>query len=246
MDTSPRLAMPYLLPNQAQKHVTHNEALRRLDTMVQLSVANRDLTAPPASPGEGECWLVAAGATGDWAGHETEIAAWQDGGRVDGADLELVYLERDPRDVMASLFHQVTGRFRDFFNYQGSISDFIRDPYFGASSLARFRGMWDEILSERPFLKITYEDVHQNPEAVIRTILKYYNIDLDEAAVEYGIEAGRIDNMRVVELSESDKEPWLRPRNGSTKVRCGIVGGYLTEFNETDIKYLNSVFESKM
>nr|WP_321361150.1 DUF2793 domain-containing protein [uncultured Hyphomonas sp.] len=79
MDTSPRLALPYLLPNQAQKHVTHNEALRRLDAMVQLSVAGRDLTAPPASPGEGECWLVAAGATGDWAGHENEIAAWQDG-----------------------------------------------------------------------------------------------------------------------------------------------------------------------
>lgn len=63
---------------KAQKHVTHNEALRRLDALVQLAVADRDLTAPPASPEEGACWLVGAGASGDWAGHDDEIAAWQD------------------------------------------------------------------------------------------------------------------------------------------------------------------------
>ncbi|MCA8901938.1 MAG: DUF2793 domain-containing protein [Hyphomonas sp.] len=79
MDFSPRLALPYLLPNQAQKHVTHNEALRQLDALVQLAVQDRDLAAPPGAPEEGQCWLVAAGATGDWAGHEDEIAAWQDG-----------------------------------------------------------------------------------------------------------------------------------------------------------------------
>lgn len=78
MDTSPRLALPFLLPNQAQKHVTHNEALQRLDALVQLTVQDRDLGAPPAAPEEGSCWIVAAGASGDWAGHEGKIAAWQD------------------------------------------------------------------------------------------------------------------------------------------------------------------------
>lgn len=79
MDISPRLALPYLLPNQAQKHVTHNKALRRLDALVQVAVLDRDLTAPPAAPKEGGCWIVAVGASGDWAGHESEIATWQDG-----------------------------------------------------------------------------------------------------------------------------------------------------------------------
>ena len=45
---------------QAQKHVTHNEALRILDTLVQLAVLDRDLTAPPGSPAEGERWIVKA------------------------------------------------------------------------------------------------------------------------------------------------------------------------------------------
>src|SRR5215471_14103917 len=54
----------------------------------------------------------------------------------------VVYLERDPRDVMVSLYFQVTGRFRDFFEYSGDLSQFIRDDYFGASMLKAFRDIW--------------------------------------------------------------------------------------------------------
>ncbi|KKM25255.1 hypothetical protein LCGC14_1596850, partial [marine sediment metagenome] len=49
-DVSANLTLPFLQPSQAQKHVTHNEALQRLDLLVQLSVLDRDLTAPPGSP----------------------------------------------------------------------------------------------------------------------------------------------------------------------------------------------------
>ncbi len=79
MDDTPNLALPYLAPSQAQKHVTHNEALRRLDAVVQLSVKDRDRTAPPTAPGEGERHIVAAAATGAWAGRDGAIAMWRDG-----------------------------------------------------------------------------------------------------------------------------------------------------------------------
>jgi hypothetical protein len=77
--TTPNLALPELAASQAQKHVTVNEALNALDALVQLAVLDRDLAAPPPAPAEGQRWLVAAGATGAWAGHDNEIAAWQDG-----------------------------------------------------------------------------------------------------------------------------------------------------------------------
>lgn len=79
MTTTPRLALPLIEAAQAQKHVTHNEALARLDAEVQLAVADRDLAAPPASPVDGEQWLVAAGATGAWSGRSGTIAARRDG-----------------------------------------------------------------------------------------------------------------------------------------------------------------------
>src|SRR6266540_2525251 len=81
MTDTANLALPYIEAAQAQKHVTHNEALRLIDTLVQLAVLDRDLNAPPASPAEGERWIVKASPapTGAWAGHGNHVAAWQDG-----------------------------------------------------------------------------------------------------------------------------------------------------------------------
>lgn len=79
MAETDNLRLPYLMAAQAQKHVTHNEALRSLDAVVQLAVEDRDLTDPPPAPADGARYLVAAAATGDWTGHEGEIAAYQDG-----------------------------------------------------------------------------------------------------------------------------------------------------------------------
>ncbi len=79
MTDSPHLGLPYLEAAQAQKHVTHNEALRRLDALVQAVVLDRTLTTPPGSPADGDNYIPATGATGAWAGHTSEIAAWQDG-----------------------------------------------------------------------------------------------------------------------------------------------------------------------
>ena len=78
-DITTHLLLPYILASQAQKHVTHNEALRLLDAMVQLSVLDRTRTAPPASPADGDRHIVASGATGLWAGWDLNVAFWVDG-----------------------------------------------------------------------------------------------------------------------------------------------------------------------
>lgn len=79
MDQTPNLGLPYIAAAQAQKHVTHNEAIRRLDAIVQLAVLDRDLAAPPAFPPEGSRYIVAVNSTGLWAGQSLQITAWQDG-----------------------------------------------------------------------------------------------------------------------------------------------------------------------
>ncbi|MBL4852756.1 MAG: DUF2793 domain-containing protein [Robiginitomaculum sp.] len=76
---SQNLKLPYIAPAQAQKHVTVNESLRILDAVVQLSVFDKDLTTPPTAPSDGDRYIVAAGGTGDWAGADFKIAAYQDG-----------------------------------------------------------------------------------------------------------------------------------------------------------------------
>ena len=78
-DATTNLALPYIMAAQAQKHITHNEALRILDGLVQLSVLDRDLTAPPGSPADGDRYIVASGGTGDWAGWDLNVAIFTDG-----------------------------------------------------------------------------------------------------------------------------------------------------------------------
>ena len=73
-DVSAVLALPYIQPSQAQKHVTHNEALRVLDVIVQLAVLDRSRTVAPVASALGDRHIVAAGATGDWAGQDGAIA----------------------------------------------------------------------------------------------------------------------------------------------------------------------------
>ncbi|MGF9692026.1 DUF2793 domain-containing protein [Rhizobium sp. 0TCS1.26] len=76
-DTTPNLALPYILPSQAQKHVTHNEALLLLDRLVQL-VVEYEGAAPPSLPQEGQRFSVAGSPSGAWAGRAGSIAIWQD------------------------------------------------------------------------------------------------------------------------------------------------------------------------
>lgn len=79
MDLTPNLKLPYLAAAQSQKHVTVNESLRGLDAIVQVGIVSRTLTAPPATPANGDRYIVPAAATGAWSGSTGRIAAWQDG-----------------------------------------------------------------------------------------------------------------------------------------------------------------------
>ena len=78
---SSNLALPYLQPAQAQKHVTVNEALVRLDAVCQAVVQSRSLAVQPDAPIDGARYLLPPGKTGpDWgtmADHA--VAYYRDG-----------------------------------------------------------------------------------------------------------------------------------------------------------------------
>lgn len=80
-DATANLALPYLAPAQAQKHVTVNDALRRLDAVVQLSVVSATTTAQPGSPVDGAVYILPAGKTGAaWGAMANEaLAYYRDG-----------------------------------------------------------------------------------------------------------------------------------------------------------------------
>lgn len=80
MSESARLGLPLLQPGQAQKDLTHNEALALLDIAVQASVVAVGTNVPPADPMPGTCWIVGSAPVGAWAGQAWAIAGWTAGG----------------------------------------------------------------------------------------------------------------------------------------------------------------------
>jgi hypothetical protein len=78
-ESSPRFALPFILPGQAQKEHFHNEALLRIDTLLCAAVQGAE-PEPPAAPSPGAAWIVTSPAAGAWSGRENQVAVWSSGG----------------------------------------------------------------------------------------------------------------------------------------------------------------------
>lgn len=81
MSDTTNLGLPWLAPGQAQKHITVNESLQRLDALVQLSVVSAATTAEPGSPTDGQVWIMPSGKSGaHWASFANgSLAYYRDG-----------------------------------------------------------------------------------------------------------------------------------------------------------------------
>jgi hypothetical protein len=77
---TPNLSLPHTLPSQAQKHITHNDALRGLDAPAQIAVTSRTHTSPPVAPSEGQRFIPGIAAEGEWVGRDGRLASFEDGG----------------------------------------------------------------------------------------------------------------------------------------------------------------------
>jgi hypothetical protein len=80
MAETTKLGLPLVEGGQAQKHVTVNEALVRIDALAQPVVLTAGLASPPPEPHEGDLHVVGVGAVGEWAGRDGGFALWSNGG----------------------------------------------------------------------------------------------------------------------------------------------------------------------
>jgi hypothetical protein len=86
MSITPNLALAYIVSGQAQKEVTHNDALNDLDLLVHCAALDRTLNAPPVSPAMGDVYIVGASPTGSWSGQEGKIAGFYSGWKFKQAE----------------------------------------------------------------------------------------------------------------------------------------------------------------
>jgi hypothetical protein len=75
-NASPKWALPYLFSGQSQKEVFVNEALALLDCIVACKVESVRASVPTGAQ-NGQVWLVAESATGEWTGFSGKLAVWR-------------------------------------------------------------------------------------------------------------------------------------------------------------------------
>ena len=154
---------------------------------------------------------------------------------------KLVFVCRDPRDVILSYYHHRSKRLAHF-KYRGSMTEFVRDEYLGLPHLIQYMNFVAEQKERFDHRFTYYEDLRADAFAEMNCILSFAGFAVDQEALRQTIEFGSLENMRKLERSDLGfKELSVRnPKDpDSYKVRKGKVGSYRTEMSPEDVAYLD-------
>lgn len=161
----------------------------------------------------------------------------------------IIFLARDPRDTVVSSYFQMTKRHKE---YNGSISEFIRDDRYGIKKILKFHSIWDQNRHiPVDFKLIKYEDLHAAPFSVMKELLGFLNVhDIDEEKIQNIIWFYRFDNMHKLEKQGYFKKTFkniLYPKDPNDrdtyKTRKGKVGGFKEYFTREDLEYCKQVMK---
>jgi hypothetical protein len=158
-------------------------------------------------------------------------------------DRRVVYIERDPRDVIVSSYFQASRRQRVF---AGPLGEFLEHPKLGFQNLLRYQRSWSERGPSLPwFSETSYERMHEDPvEELIGLLTRLTVPKIDRRRVARVLDRFRFERMKALEQSGTLGVFYggkLRPKDPgdpeSMKVRRGKVGGYVDYLEPAQIAW---------
>ena len=161
----------------------------------------------------------------------------------------ILFLVRDPRDVLASQFHHQKHR-RRFDPGQPSFEtadEMVEAGRGGLRSLLRFYNVWAEGLpATAGAILLHYEDLKADPVGELRRAMSFLGLgDVAEESVRHGVAEGSLARMRAVERSGAAGHSRLQPADpanpDSFKVRKGAVGGHRDDFSPEAIEAMDAI-----
>lgn len=181
-----------------------------------------------------------------WLGIEQDTVSRMDISHCAGA--RVVFLVRDPRDVVISYYHHRSKRLPSY-RYRGDVGEFIRDRHFGIGHLVAWMNFLLEQARQYEHLFVFYEDMRNDPRGELERILRFAGFDIDPAVVEDAVAFGSFENMKRLETQGSYGKELRQRISGdpnSMKVRKGRVGGYREELTEADVAYLDREIATRL
>lgn len=162
------------------------------------------------------------------------------------AGKRVIFLERDPRDAVVSLYFHLTRR---TVRFHGTLSEFIRSEEFGMPAIMRYYKVWHENrhVPER-FEVVRYEDMVRDSAAELRRMLKVIGVEeIEEEVIGRVVESCSFENLKRAEREGKIDHPKMRPGDPndpeSFKVRRGKIGGYRDYLSEEDQEYAAGLME---
>ena len=160
----------------------------------------------------------------------------------------VVFLVRDPRDVVVSMYFEASRRSALF---RGELGEFIRQPVGGIDAILAYYNAWAESAHvPRRFALVRYEDLHHRPAEVLAGVLDTMQLTVSDAAIDAAVRFSQFDNMRRLEVGDAFRSARLAPgRSGdaeSFKTRKGKVGGYRQYLSPADLDYVNARIAARL
>lgn len=163
----------------------------------------------------------------------------------------ILFLHRDPRDTAVSGYHQMRARKKN--GYDGTLSDFVRDPCHGVEKIIDFNRMWFDLARRRDkMMVISYEDLKADTGGALGRIVAFFGHRIDPARIAEVAAAHTFERMHQKEAAGEFAEKWgaiLAARDpgdpDSFKVRRGKVGGYRDELSAEDVAWCDAVLAAK-
>ena len=174
---------------------------------------------------------------------------------------KVIFLTRDPRDVIVSLFFEKSKRLKAYLArekeaysdlaeriepYEAQLHTYLQEEVGGFDTILKYYNIWAQNRHlPSKFLLVRYEDIHENPQRELRRVLTFLGIGtVSDQVISEAANFSSFNNMRAMERSDVYKNDLLRPTNkednDSYKTRKGEVGGFTNYLNSDEIRHLNS------
>jgi Sulfotransferase domain len=176
-------------------------------------------------------------------------------------DKRVIFLARDPRDVIVSSYFEMKNRGQLFGDnpyetrkavFAGSLPEFIHKKEGGFETILSYYNIWAENRNiPRGFLLVRYEDMKVDAQNELRRAIDFLGLGFisDEILAE-AVGFASFDNMRKMEARGEFKDGMLRPADQSNqdsyKTRKGKVRGFADHLEEAEISFLNQAMREKL
>lgn len=157
---------------------------------------------------------------------------------------DILFVLRDPRDVMVSAYFHKT-RHAGLFN--GDMDTFLRDPDHGIANYIRYFNSWAGPLGRHRHLVVAYERLSTDTAAVLEEVLAFLDLEVDRKALAEAMNASSFRAMRSIEVQSGHPvHQYDRTDIESLHVRRGKVGGFRDYLDDAQIAYIDQACASRL